>query len=167
MESNGVEQFRWGTSWVHCMFFVDIYTSWFNTGCRTYRCWLNTPGCYQWRSGRMVHFWQTHSANLSQTSWGAFCQGHKKSPHYLPWLKGHHTSDPAGQSFTTGTLKSSGIQKMKEVIRSHVWWAGMSSDIESFVKHCMACTTHQKKAPQLRWLQLKHAGHPLKKCLLI
>ena len=39
-----------------------------------------------------------------------------------------------------------GVQKMKEVIRSHAWWPAMSADIASFVRRCDACLTQQRRA---------------------
>lgn len=47
-----------------------------------------------------------------------------------------------------------GIERMKALARSYVWWPGIDADIENFVKHCFKCqqTRHAPpKAPVHPW----------------
>jgi hypothetical protein len=37
-----------------------------------------------------------------------------------------------------------GIVKMKSRSRSTIWWPGMNSDVECYVRHCAACTASGK-----------------------
>ena len=41
-----------------------------------------------------------------------------------------------------------GIQRMKSIGRSHVWWPGIDGDIENMVKACTACQ-QVKQAPAM------------------
>ncbi len=38
-----------------------------------------------------------------------------------------------------------GVSKMKALVRSHVWWAGLDRDIEALVKACQACLSVKQK----------------------
>ena len=47
-----------------------------------------------------------------------------------------------------------GVVKMKSLVRSHVWWPGIDSDIEQMAKGCLWCQSVQKvpaQAPLHPW----------------
>ena len=72
----------------------------------------------------------------------------KDCDNYTILCRGSRIVVPASlqqQLLQTAHSSHAGVQKMKEIIRSHAWWAGMSDDIGSFVKRCSACVIHQRK----------------------
>ena len=81
-------------------------------------------------------------------------------------LYGHHTTHP-------------GMQKMKSLARSYVWWPQMDSDIESTVIECSECQAvkhrpaqallHPWEWPKQPWgrLYLDYAGPFCGKMILV
>ena len=41
-----------------------------------------------------------------------------------------------------------GISRMKAIARSHIWWPGVDSDIETLVKSCEPCLSVNLSAPK-------------------